>query len=170
MAKKIFVDEEKLSSSILNHNSSVESHKDIRNGINNLLLEKAPKNNPEFTGSATLNGNNLATTNKTDILFPYNEGYTRKSPYGGSIVKNSFGEVTLNIGIDGTFQANGDIGNIIGVLPPGYRPTTFLRGRCDHFKLTKNAPTFMIRQNGEVLIFVDEPSTSISMCVKFDSV
>lgn len=65
----------------------------------------------------------LATTTKTDISFPYNPGYSDyDSSYGTLLSKNSLNEVILNIyskPTSGTFETSTVK---IGTLPVGYRP------------------------------------------------
>lgn len=65
----------------------------------------------------------LATTTKTDILFPYASGYSDyNSSYGTLLSKNTLNEVILNIYAKPTSGTFGTSTVKIGTLPVGYRP------------------------------------------------
>lgn len=65
----------------------------------------------------------IATTTKTDILFPYASGYSDyNSSYGTLLSKNTLNEVILNIYAKPTSGTFGASTVKIGTLPVGYRP------------------------------------------------
>ena len=74
--------------------------------------------------------NQLATTTKTDISFPFTGSYMSRGGYVSKVTKDAMGLVTINV----TFQINDGStllpqgNNIIGTLPVGYRPQGIVAG------------------------------------------
>ena len=72
----------------------------------------------------------LATTTKTDISFPFTGSYMSRGGYVSKVTKDAMGLVTINV----TFQINDGStplpqgNNIIGTLPVGYRPQGIVAG------------------------------------------
>ena len=72
----------------------------------------------------------IATTAKTDISFPFTGSYMSRGGYVSKVTKDAMGLVTINV----TFQINDGStllpqgNNIIGTLPVGYRPQGIVAG------------------------------------------
>lgn len=92
----------------------------------------------------------IATTTKTDILFPYNSGYTTQATHirNGIVVENNHIYVYINVRkLDGSDVA---AGSIIGILPPNCRPDKEIWGTI--YLRDYTACYVIITPDGKVII------------------
>lgn len=100
------------------------------------------------TGNWYIEWQQIATTTKTDISFPYNTGFSDyDSEYVTLLSKNSFDEVILNIYAKPTSGTFGTNTVKIGTLPVGYRPKKNIEVNA---RTSSGMGTLTVYKNGAV--------------------
>lgn len=107
----------------------------------------------------------LATTTKTDILFPYNSGYTTQATHirNGIVVENNHIYVYINVRkLDGSDVA---AGSTIGILPPNCRPDKEIWGTI--YLRDYTACYVIITPDGKVIIGGTTDSQYFIGCIDY---
>lgn len=107
----------------------------------------------------------IATTTKTDILFPYNSGYTTQATHirNGIVVENNHIYVYINVRkLDGSDVA---AGSTIGILPPNCRPDKEIWGTI--YLRDYTACYVIITPDGKVIIGGTTDSQYFIGCIDY---
>ena len=109
MAKRIFPDSDNVDGFINTHNNSITSHQDMRTKIEQFDVS------PNFTGNPTINGKELATTDKIEISLL--NGWIHEF---GSMQINKVGNLcTTCLVVKGGTKTNS---TVLFTAPDGYKP------------------------------------------------